>query len=52
MGGQKITIRLSDTIEKGIEEYMKRHPEFLDKSTAVRSLIVRALNDEGIMVKK
>lgn len=48
MAGQKITIRISDAIEKGIEEYIRRHPQFLDKSTAIRSLIVMALNNEGI----
>lgn len=50
MAGQKVTVRLSDAIQKGIEEYIKRHPEFFDKSSAIRSLIVKALKDEGINV--
>lgn len=43
MVSQKVTIRISDEILKRIEKYMKEHPEFMDKSSAIRSLIVEGL---------
>jgi len=49
MSGQKLTIRLSDSILEGVKKYMKRHPEFMDKSSAIRSLIVKGLQTEGIV---
>ena len=48
MSGNKLTIRVSDDILRGIDEYMKQHPEFFDKSTAVRTLIIKGLEAEGI----
>ena len=50
MEGIKFTIRVSDSIARGVEEYIKKHPEFFDKSTAVRTLIIKGLEADGIKV--